>query len=595
MSSSASSPLSIEAPRSTSMPQDEPSQPAPRFSVPLRNQQQLPQPVPPSVPDIPYPHGAQINPVVNAPSGAFSWLFGGGSNRGNNATQNQGAAAAPPGPGPWGDWIPPTYYAGPPPGLAPPPHPPTPMPLANDGLPPPLYPASPYYPYQFADHLRGQWVPVRFSRDTLTLYPSPATTASGHIAWQGRRSRRSLHIGSGQRVGGRGLGGGGGGNDGGDRGDRAMPFREYLQAFLERDERLRETETMGEIIDGEYYPAPAYLRLSGGLTVKELRLNTTIESFTSSRRFKLPRAREETLLSAFHVPYLSPPSPSKEMTPEPSTKPHFADDTDGVAVKGCCLPLGGFTRLGRKGKRKQGEDETRPLQKGMSLSTSATMDEAKGGAEGTGDEGKKAEKPGGWRAAVAIAEEDFFKSSKPKDDEGCAICWCEYEKHSIIRRLNICGHAFHVDCIDQWLEEHHTCPLCRCDLRRPPGLREDTDIADGHARDTPPTYPHRRTVEANPYTWAGGVAYPYGPPTPPARFTSLRDNTTPLFGGQSPRPLAEQEGLSDVDQEAIPMTLDDARLTVDRPPTPSPMRPPFGEVSVASSEVPEREIPEQAG
>ncbi|KAG2240101.1 hypothetical protein Bca52824_091103 [Brassica carinata] len=32
---------------------------------------------------------------------------------------------------------------------------------------------------------------------------------------------------------------------------------------------------------------------------------------------------------------------------------------------------------------------------------------------------------------------------------------------SILRLLPKCRHAFHVGCIDQWLEQHATCPLCR--------------------------------------------------------------------------------------------------------------------------------------
>ncbi|KAH0937435.1 hypothetical protein HID58_004896 [Brassica napus] len=29
------------------------------------------------------------------------------------------------------------------------------------------------------------------------------------------------------------------------------------------------------------------------------------------------------------------------------------------------------------------------------------------------------------------------------------------------RKLRICGHGFHVECIDMWLSSHSTCPLCR--------------------------------------------------------------------------------------------------------------------------------------
>ncbi|KAJ1259446.1 hypothetical protein BS78_10G155800, partial [Paspalum vaginatum] len=34
----------------------------------------------------------------------------------------------------------------------------------------------------------------------------------------------------------------------------------------------------------------------------------------------------------------------------------------------------------------------------------------------------------------------------------------------MLRRLPVCMHVYHVDCIDRWLAAHRTCPLCRSDL-----------------------------------------------------------------------------------------------------------------------------------
>lgn len=44
----------------------------------------------------------------------------------------------------------------------------------------------------------------------------------------------------------------------------------------------------------------------------------------------------------------------------------------------------------------------------------------------------------------------------------CSICLCKYEDVEILRLLPKCKHAFHIDCVDQWLEKHSGCPLCRC-------------------------------------------------------------------------------------------------------------------------------------
>nr|CAB3468122.1 unnamed protein product [Digitaria exilis] len=38
----------------------------------------------------------------------------------------------------------------------------------------------------------------------------------------------------------------------------------------------------------------------------------------------------------------------------------------------------------------------------------------------------------------------------------------------MVRRLPLCKHLYHVECIDMWLASHTTCPLCRADVE-PPG------------------------------------------------------------------------------------------------------------------------------
>ncbi|XP_076893940.1 RING-H2 finger protein ATL2-like [Bidens hawaiensis] len=47
----------------------------------------------------------------------------------------------------------------------------------------------------------------------------------------------------------------------------------------------------------------------------------------------------------------------------------------------------------------------------------------------------------------------------------CAICLCVFEDEEIGRKLPACGHAFHVECIDMWLQSHSTCPICRATIQ----------------------------------------------------------------------------------------------------------------------------------
>ncbi|KAL8027072.1 hypothetical protein ABFX02_14G071900 [Erythranthe guttata] len=43
----------------------------------------------------------------------------------------------------------------------------------------------------------------------------------------------------------------------------------------------------------------------------------------------------------------------------------------------------------------------------------------------------------------------------------CAVCLSSFEDGDECRKLGLCGHEFHVECIDRWLRSHDTCPICR--------------------------------------------------------------------------------------------------------------------------------------
>lgn len=58
--------------------------------------------------------------------------------------------------------------------------------------------------------------------------------------------------------------------------------------------------------------------------------------------------------------------------------------------------------------------------------------------------------------------DEFFAAAK---DTQCTVCLAEYHEEDTLRILPYCGHSFHVTCIDIWLQQHSTCPICRISLR----------------------------------------------------------------------------------------------------------------------------------
>ena len=54
---------------------------------------------------------------------------------------------------------------------------------------------------------------------------------------------------------------------------------------------------------------------------------------------------------------------------------------------------------------------------------------------------------------------DLIQSNKNKLDM-CSICFEQFNDDEECRELK-CNHMFHQKCVDTWLEEHVTCPVCR--------------------------------------------------------------------------------------------------------------------------------------
>ncbi|KAK1409720.1 hypothetical protein QVD17_36249 [Tagetes erecta] len=62
-------------------------------------------------------------------------------------------------------------------------------------------------------------------------------------------------------------------------------------------------------------------------------------------------------------------------------------------------------------------------------------------------------------------------------DSSCAICLGDYKEADVVRLLPVCGHLYHVGCIDTWLNAHPTCPMCR-NMPVPDGFTRLEELSD---------------------------------------------------------------------------------------------------------------------
>ncbi|NXM84916.1 RN128 ligase, partial [Oenanthe oenanthe] len=60
------------------------------------------------------------------------------------------------------------------------------------------------------------------------------------------------------------------------------------------------------------------------------------------------------------------------------------------------------------------------------------------------------------------------------DGDSCVVCFEQYKLNDVMRVLT-CNHVFHKTCIDPWLLEHGTCPLCKCDILKVLGVEMDVE------------------------------------------------------------------------------------------------------------------------
>jgi hypothetical protein len=65
------------------------------------------------------------------------------------------------------------------------------------------------------------------------------------------------------------------------------------------------------------------------------------------------------------------------------------------------------------------------------------------------------------RPCFQLSKNPLTKKRKSPNNETCAICLNSINNHQRFLENIICSHFFHKTCIDRWLQENDTCPVCR--------------------------------------------------------------------------------------------------------------------------------------
>ncbi|XP_054635470.1 RING finger protein 150a isoform X3 [Dunckerocampus dactyliophorus] len=69
------------------------------------------------------------------------------------------------------------------------------------------------------------------------------------------------------------------------------------------------------------------------------------------------------------------------------------------------------------------------------------------------------------------------------DFDSCAVCIEAYKPNDVVRVLP-CRHVFHKHCVDPWLHDHQTCPMCKMNIIKALGISLNADCSN----EMPPDY-----------------------------------------------------------------------------------------------------------
>lgn len=201
----------------------------------------------------------------------------------------------------------------------------------------------------------------------------------------------------------------------------------------------------------------------------------------------------------------------------------------------------------------------------LAFSIGRCVDEAERLADELDEDSLPSWRPAGLRPEVLAAFPTMTYSEAKTFRAGagaleCAVCLSEFEEEEMLRLLPGCCHVFHPDCIDVWLVDHVTCPICRTDVAA--AAAEEALIAE---HPDPPfsaaTSAAVSALEDNEIFVDSGPTLEDSPPEVPdlARIRSERTEarsepmplTTPFYSLSSDNLSAPSDALESIDRYTL--------------------------------------------
>ncbi|XP_012582399.1 PREDICTED: RING finger protein 150 isoform X3 [Condylura cristata] len=156
------------------------------------------------------------------------------------------------------------------------------------------------------------------------------------------------------------------------------------------------------------------------------------------------------------------------------------------------------------------------------------------------------------------------KETEP-DFDNCAVCIEGYKPNDVVRILP-CRHLFHKSCVDPWLLDHRTCPMCKMNVLKALGIPPNADCMDDLPTDfespatnqitgASDTTVHESSVTLDPAVrTVGALQVVQDPdPAPPegdAIFTANSEEPAVSSDSDISLIMAMEVGLSDVELSA---------------------------------------------